>query len=99
MEGFPSPRRSTYRDPIIRIGGDGPASVTDWDRFLAAPVVCVLGRRVGDDADVRLWRLPIAEQLLRFLVLHRAGDDDVLAAFPVHRRGDLVLGGQLQRVD
>jgi len=56
---------------------------------------CVLLGRVGNDSDVRLGRLPIAEQLLGFVVVDRPGDDDVLATLPVHRRRDLVLGRQL----
>src|SRR5690348_142265 len=39
--------------------------------------------RLGDDADVGLRLLPGAEDLLGLLVVHRAGDDDVLALLPV----------------
>jgi PAS domain S-box-containing protein len=53
-----------------------------------------------DDPQVRLGRLPASrEQLLRFVVAHRAGDDHVFAALPVHRRRDPVFGGQLDRIE
>ena len=41
----------------------------------------------------------LAEDLLRILVRDRAGDDHVVALLPLRRRRDLVLRGQLQRVD
>src|SRR3954451_5481106 len=55
--------------------------------------------RLRDDADVGLGRLPFTELLLASLVGDRAGDDHVIALLPVDRRGDLVLGGELERVD
>src|SRR5436305_15124432 len=55
--------------------------------------------RLGDDADVRLRGLPVAEDLLGLVVGDGAGDDDVLALLPVHGCGHLVVGGELQGVD
>src|SRR5262249_29990130 len=56
--------------------------------------------RLRHDADIGLRRLPaLRPDLLGVVVAHRARDDDVVALLPVHRRRDLVLGGQLQRVD
>src|SRR5207249_1670047 len=53
-----------------------------------------------DDADVGLRRLPtLRVSLLRLVVRDGARDDHVLAALPVHRRRDLVLRGELHRVD
>jgi hypothetical protein len=56
--------------------------------------------RLRHDPDVRFRRLP-ALRILRLgvVVADRAGDDHVFALLPVHRSGDLVLGGELQRVD
>src|SRR5690349_2255906 len=54
---------------------------------------------LGDDADVGLRRLPLAEELLGLVVRDRTRDDDVLALLPVRRRGHLVLGRELQGVD
>src|SRR5262249_58149909 len=52
------------------------------------------------DADVGPRRFPaLRVLLLGFLVADRAGDDDVLAMLPIHRRRYLVLGGELQRID
>ena len=42
--------------------------------------------RLGDHPDVRVLFLPGPEDLSCLLVGHRAGDDDVLAVLPVHRR-------------
>src|SRR3954447_5837160 len=57
-------------------------------------------RGLRDDADVRLGRLPaVRVLLLSLLVGDRAGDDDVVAGLPLRGRRDLVLRGQLQRVD
>src|SRR5438477_567546 len=56
--------------------------------------------RLRRDPEIRAGRLPaLRELLLRVLVVHRAGDDDVLALLPVGRRRHLVLGGELDRVD
>src|SRR6185295_7603785 len=56
--------------------------------------------RLVDDAQIRLRRLPTLRVLLfGFLVGDRAGDDHLLARLPVHRRGDAVLGRELERVD
>ena len=53
-----------------------------------------------DDAQVGLGRFqPAGIQLLRVFVGDRAGDDHVVALLPVHRRRDLVLGGELHRVE
>src|SRR6185437_10925430 len=76
------------------------AARTSWRRLSADPNLSRAALlRLGDDADVRLGRFPLAEDLLGLVVGDRAGDDDVLARLPVDRRGHLVLGGQLQRVD
>src|SRR5262249_7427126 len=49
---------------------------------------------------VRLRRAPaLRVDLLRLLVRDRAGDDHVLAGFPVHRRRHLVVRRELERVD
>jgi len=56
--------------------------------------------RLRDDADIGLRRLPTLRITpLRFIVRDRTGDDHIFAWFPVDRRSDLVLRGQLQRVD
>ncbi len=58
----------------------------------------LLGLR--NHSEVRLGGVPaVGEQLLGLVVLDRTDDDDVAALLPVGRRGDLVLGGELQRVD
>ena len=45
-------------------------------------------------------RVPaLRELVLGFLVGDRGGDDHVVAVLPVDRRGHLVAGGELQRVD
>ena len=41
----------------------------------------------------------LREELRDFIIFHRRGDDAVLSVFPVRRRGDFVLRGELQRVD
>src|SRR5216684_348621 len=52
------------------------------------------------DAQVRPRRLPALRiGLLGVFVADRAGNDDVLALFPVRRRRHLVLRGQLQGID
>src|SRR5216684_800580 len=56
--------------------------------------------RLRHDSKVGPRRLPALRiLLLGILIAHRAGDDHILAIFPVHRRRDLVLGGELERVD
>ena len=56
--------------------------------------------RLLDHAQVGLDRLvALRVLLLRVLVGDRAGDDHVLALLPVHRRRDLVLGGELHRIE
>src|SRR4051812_38794483 len=56
--------------------------------------------RLGHDAQVRLRSLPAARvDALRLVVADRARDDHVLAVLPVHRGGDPVLGGELERID
>ena len=56
--------------------------------------------RLRHDPDVG-FRLPPALRILLpgVVVADRAGDGHVLALLPVHRRGDFVSGGKLQRVD
>jgi hypothetical protein len=53
--------------------------------------------RLGNDADVRLRRLP-AIRILLFCIFVRygSGNNHVLAAFPVHRRRNRMLRRQLQ---
>ena len=52
---------------------------------------------LGNDPQIRLRRFPPARVLLLSLVIRNAAaDDDVLAWFPVHRSGDLVLSRELQ---
>src|SRR5438045_212817 len=48
---------------------------------------------VRDDPDVGLGRLPGAEQLFRLVLFDRAGDDHVVAAFPLRRGRHFVVGG------
>ncbi len=56
--------------------------------------------RLWHDPDIGLRRLPsLRVDRLGFVVADGAGDDDVLALFPVRGRGDTVLGRELQRVD
>ena len=55
---------------------------------------------LGRDPQVGLERLPALRELrLGVLVGDGGDDDDVLAVLPVHRRGDPVVGGELERVD
>ena len=62
--------------------------------------VALLHLRLRHDSDVGLRRLPALRiLLLGVLIGHRAGDDHVFAILPVHRSRDLVLGGELERVD
>src|SRR4051794_25360378 len=63
-------------------------------RVSTAPL---LGLR--DDPDVRPGGLPLAECLLRLVVRDRARDDHLVALLPLGGGRDLVLRGQLQRVD
>ena len=59
-----------------------------------------LTSRLRDDPDVWPRRLPALRILLLGLfVRHRARNDDVLAVLPVNGSRDLVLGGELERVD
>src|SRR4051812_1519259 len=56
--------------------------------------------RLLRDPQIRLRRLPaLRKLLLRILVAHGAGDDDVPSLLPVRGRRHLVLGGELDRVD
>src|SRR4051794_10197192 len=79
--------------------GAGATSRSTSGRRLRRPdsALALLGLR--DDADVGPRLLPLAEDLLGLLVVDRAGDDHVVALLPLGRRGHLVLGGELQRVD
>src|SRR5437868_481781 len=79
-----------------RFNAKGAGCPAPYERF--GPT-CRL-TRLRHDPNIRLRRLPtLREQLLGVVVGHRAGDDDVIAALPVHRRRHLVLGAELQRVD
>ena len=64
---------------------------------MPSDLLTTLGLR--DDPDVGPRGVPGAVLLLRLLVADRAGDDHVVARLPLRRGRDLVLGGQLQRVD
>src|SRR5438132_8475197 len=56
--------------------------------------------RLGDRAQVGLHRLEAGRiGLLRLVIGDGRDDDDVLTLLPVHRRGDLVLAGELARVE
>src|SRR5690606_12117903 len=56
--------------------------------------------RLGNNAEIGLQFRPALGVLgLGGLVGYGRHDDDVLALLPVHRRGDLMFGGQLQAVD
>src|SRR3990170_4332864 len=56
--------------------------------------------RLRGYAQVRPGRLPaLREQLLRVVVVDRAGNNYILALLPVGRRGDLVLRGELHRIE
>src|SRR5450756_319353 len=63
------------------------------------PTTLRVSGRLRDDPDVGLRLGPVAEDLLSLLVGDRARDHDVLALPPVHRRRNLVLGGELKGVD
>src|SRR5262249_10888414 len=62
-------------------------------------VSCAVRRpslRLRDNADVRTRSFPaLWIGLLRVLVGHRAGDNNVITVFPVDRRRNLVSGRQL----
>src|SRR5271166_6974721 len=52
------------------------------------------------DAQIRSRGLPAVGILLPgFFVGHRAGNDHVVALFPIHRRCDFVLRGELKRIE
>lgn len=54
---------------------------------------------VRHDPQVGLGSIPaIGIFLLRVLVGHCRDDDHILAGFPVHRGGYLMLGGELDRI-
>src|SRR5215469_13996398 len=56
--------------------------------------------RLRDDADIGPRRRPtLGIPLPGFVVGDGPGDDHILALLPVHRRCDLVAGGELDRVD
>src|SRR5215831_5675125 len=56
--------------------------------------------RLRDDPDIRLRRFPtVWITLFGLFVGNGTGDNYVLALFPVNRRGDLVFGCQLKRVN
>src|SRR5262249_17188044 len=74
--------------PRTRIRMDFCIPPGDWRQTRYA---CGSGRRLRDDPDVGLGLGPLAEDLLGLVVGDRAGDHDVFALLPVHRRGDLVL--------
>ena len=58
------------------------------------------GLGLRHDPDIGLRRFPALRiGLLRVLVGDGAGDDDVFALLPIHGGRDLVLGGELERVD
>src|SRR5262249_43056445 len=91
----PTPPRQTPhpRSPHASSSGT-PDRALELRRGHAASAVSTGLRH---DADVRPRRLPVTKQLPRLLVGHGSGDDHVLALPPVHGRGHLVPGGQLQR--
>src|SRR5262249_36759000 len=69
-------------------------------RTLAYPQSRLRSARLLGDADIGLGRAPAGwEKRLCVVVADRARNDDVLALLPVYRRRDLVLGGELQRID
>ena len=56
--------------------------------------------RLRHYAQVRFGRLPpVGVFLLRVFVRYLGQDDDVLARLPIHRCSDLVLGGELDRIE
>src|SRR4029453_1882197 len=56
--------------------------------------------RLRHDTEIRLGRFPTLRITpLRFVVGDRTSDDDVLTRLPVDWSSDLMLRGQLQRVD
>src|SRR4029077_3406792 len=82
--------------PFARSLGRAPTSHLGLhDRFLATESL-----RLRNDPNIRLWSLPALRiDLLGLLVRDRACNDDVVTLFPVDRRRDLVLRGELQRID
>ena len=95
MQRRQGPRTGSGRaaDVLTCAEASAPAVLTDAE---ADPPVSP----AGDDAQVRLDRLPpVGELGARFVVGDRGDDDHVLTLLPVDRRRDLVLGGQLQGVD
>src|ERR1700730_9322812 len=56
--------------------------------------------RLWHDSYIWFWRFPAVRILLFcILVRDRACNDHVLALFPIHRRGHLVLGSELKGID
>src|SRR6266487_933672 len=77
------------------IDADANCRATERPQFPSGP-----SARLRHDPDVWAWRLPpFRVRLFGFVVGNGAGDDHVLALLPVHRGCDLVLGGELQRID
>ena len=95
---LPTPAaRPTFSEPLSR---DSRPPRPEGHEAKASRCVRPRLLRLRNDPQVRLGRLPAVRILgLRLVVAHRPGDDHVLAALPVHRRGDLVLRGQLQRIE
>ena len=95
------------RHPARPRGGHRAADDLELLRLSPETTPRAISRPVGEssarlrhDPDVRLRRLPAVRiGLLRVLVGDGAGDDHVVALLPVRRGRDLVVGGQLQRVD
>jgi len=56
-----------------------------------------LGQR--RESQVRLHNAEVGEQFFGLLVLDARVDNDVVAGYPVHGRGNLVLVARLQRVE
>src|SRR5205823_660677 len=78
---------------------DGPAAEKAAGPKVSSGRDLRLVPRLRHDPDVRLRLLPLAEDLLGLVVGDGAGDDHVVALLPVDGGRDLVLRGQLERID
>src|SRR5258706_15889606 len=78
--------------------GTNPQSATSISR-MPSRICSIRARRslrLRDDAQIRLRGLPAGRvDFLGFVIADGAGNDDLVAALPVHRGRDLVLRRQL----
>src|SRR5256885_10537938 len=95
-------RKPTTTSAAVGAASTPSAKTRAGTSRLTATTLTGLGElrlRLGHDPDVRLRRVPLTEDLLCIIVRDGAGDDHVVALLPVDRRRNLVVRGQLERVE